>query len=653
MKTISKISLIIVIGLMGLVHHSTIASTTQLPIATFAKSASYLDVKISPDGDYLATRIESKGDIALVIFDRSDKKMLSSTRFTNGTQVGEFYWVSNDRLVMKQLEREAGSEQLNYYGQLYAVNADGSNRELIYGYNVTGKQTGSRLSKKDTTQGWADIIDILPQDDSHILISSTPWSKSKGIMPTVYKLNVENGKMNKVASGPVASANYITNQKGELTLSAGTLANGSTKVYRFVDGEKWQEVTEFDYGGDFTPVTMSSDSNSLYTLDNPKHDTTGLYKLNLTTGDYKQVYAEKDIDVTSVQLSINKRRVIAMRFDPDYPTYIMLDKASKEAAIFKNLVQQFPGQSIELTSHDKDGNLWVIYTSSAYSPGTYYLYDKKKNKIGRLFQAITKFPEPQMTEVVPIEFKSQDKLTIKGYITYTATEKQKPMPMVVLIHGGPVERDYWEYNSEVQMLASQGYRVLQINYRGSYGYGGKFLRAGDGHWGDTVQQDIIDGTRWAIAQNLAVKDKICIMGSSFGAYSALQSSLNAPDLFKCVVANAGIYDLTRLYTDGDIADLYTGKAYLQRTIGEDPAQLNAFSPVNHVNKLNAPVFIAHGNKDQRAPVEHAEALIKALKKHKKDYVYFNKNREGHGFANEQNVAEYYQSLSDFIQQHIN
>ena len=258
-----------------------------------------------------------------------------------------------------------------------------------------------------------------------------------------------------------------------------------------------------------------------------------------------------------------------MRFDSDYPTYIMLDKASIEAKIFKNLVQQFPGQSI------------------------------------------TKFPQQLMTESVPIEFKATDGKTIKGYITYTPTEKQSAMPMVVLVHGGPQGRDYREYNSELQLLASQGYRGLQINYRGSLGYGRNFLTAGDRHWGDNIQQDIIDGTRWAIKNKFAIKDKICIMGTSFGGYSAVQRAILAPDLYQCAVSNAGIYDLTKLYDEGDIAQYYTGKAFLERVIGKDHNQLRAFSPAYNAEKLAATVFIAHGRKNQRAPVEHAEVLIKA------------------------------------------
>ena len=651
MKTSYKYLIFISLSLIALTTNTIKVYANSVPIELFAKPASYLDVKISPDGKYLATRIQSKEDIALVIFSRADKKMLSSTKFTNGTQVGEFHWVSNQRLVMKQLEREQGSEQLFYYGQLYAVNADGSNRELIYGYNVQGEQTGSRLSKKDTTKGWAEFIDMLPNDDEHILISSTPWSKSQSILPSVYKLNVNNGKMNKVVTGPISDAQFITNNAGELTLSSGVLADGTKKVFKYAD-EKWLEVSNFNYGGDFSPITMSADSKYLYTLDNPEQDTLGLYKLNIATGDYQKVYSENTIDVSSVRTSINGRNVTAMRFDPDYPTYIMLDKTSTEAKIFKNLVQQFPGQSIQLTSHDKSGSLWVVYTSSAYSPGTFYLYDKKKNKIGLLFKSITKFPEQLMTESVPIEFKATDGKTIKGYITYTPTEKQSAMPMVVLVHGGPRDRDYWEYNSELQLLASQGYRVLQINYRGSFGYGKNFLTAGDRHWGDNIQQDIIDGTRWAIKNKFAIKDKVCIMGTSFGGYSAVQSAILAPDLYQCVVSNAGIYDLTKLYDEGDIAQYYTGKAFLERVIGKDDNQLRAFSPAYNAEKLKAPVFIAHGKKDQRAPVEHAEVLIKALKKYDKDYIYFNKNREAHGFANEQNLAEYYKSVIEFIGKNI-
>lgn len=178
------------------------------------------------------------------------------------------------------------------------------------------------------------------------------------------------------------------------------------------------------------------------------------------------------------------------------------------------------------------------------------------------------------------------------------------------------------------------------------------MAAGDRHWGDHVQQDIIAGTRWAIEQGKAKSGNICIMGASFGAYSALQSSVLEPDLYACAIGNAGVYDLQLMHKKGDIYSRYIGDKYLEQVIGIDDEELAKFSPVNHVAKIKAPLLIAHGKKDERAPFEHAEALTKALDKHNKPYELFVKRREAHGFYDVDNNVEFYEKALKFLGKHL-
>jgi dipeptidyl aminopeptidase/acylaminoacyl peptidase len=221
-----------------------------------------------------------------------------------------------------------------------------------------------------------------------------------------------------------------------------------------------------------------------------------------------------------------------------------------------------------------------------------------------------------------------------------------------LVHGGPIKRDYWGYNERVQALATNGYSVLQINFRGSAGYGESFEQAGYLQWGDEIQRDIIAGARWAIKEQRVKAGKICIMGKSFGAYSAVQSAILAPDLFACVVANAGVYDLSLMYKKGRFAERYGGSAFLEKVIGRDKSQLADFSPVNRIANLRAPILVAHGKQDERAPFTHAKRLRKALKKHGKEYEWFVKSREAHGFYNNENQVEYLQTTIKFLNKHL-
>ena len=220
-------------------------------------------------------------------------------------------------------------------------------------------------------------------------------------------------------------------------------------------------------------------------------------------------------------------------------------------------------------------------------------------------------------------------------------------------HGGPHGvRDTVHYDSTSQMLANNGLAVLKVNFRGSGGYGENFERAGHRKWGAEVQFDIIDGVKHLIDTGIADQGNICIMGASFGGYSALQSSIIEPDMFKCAIGVVGVYDLPLMFEEGDIQRRRAGTEYLHAVLGNDEKELKAFSPVHNIDKLKAPVLVVHGKEDERAPIEHAEHLIAAMEKHEHPYEYMEFKDEGHGFYNQEHRTKYYQKVLTFLNKHL-
>lgn len=223
---------------------------------------------------------------------------------------------------------------------------------------------------------------------------------------------------------------------------------------------------------------------------------------------------------------------------------------------------------------------------------------------------------------------------------------------MVFPHGGPASRDYWEYNAEAQFLANRGYAVLQVNFTGSTGYGKGFEEAGYRHWGDLIMEDIIDGTQWMIDIGVANKSKVCIMGVSFGGYSALMAPTIEPDLYKCAVSIVGVSDLELMWEEGDINETVFGRNYLMDAIGKDENELKMFSPVNRAHLLKAPVLLMQGGEDERVPEIHYEAMIDTLKKQNHSYETFYRANEGHGFYNEKNRIEYLKAIEKFLAKYI-
>jgi dipeptidyl aminopeptidase/acylaminoacyl peptidase len=611
----------------------------------------YQDAKISPDGKYLAVSVLVNNKMALVFVERTSMEKVGSAMFAGNSEVGEFIWVNNERVVIKVVVREPWLEQPQFYGELYAINYDSSRAEMIYGYQAGEMQTGSRLRKKKTIQGWGDIIDVLPNDPNHILIKSTKQTLSGEGLADIYKLDVYTGVIKReLGQAPVPFAHIFTNAQGELIAAVGTDRDNHQNLYLKQDNG-WQQVAKGVISNDMTPIAVSNSGKYLYTLDYVNNDIKGLYQLDLTDLTYHNIFTDKVVDITEVALSTHSHSVYAARVDEDYPAYILLDK-SEEALVFKDLLSFFPYSSIKITSKSLDGNFYVLYVSSDIDPGTLYLFDKDKNKLISLFKFKPELDNSEFAEMEPLKITASDGKTIYTYFTQAKGVKPGAIaPTVVLVHGGPHGvRDHWQFSAQVQYLALNGYSVLQVNYRGSAGYGRRYELAGNRAWGSLIQQDIYDAFTALVKQQKA--SKACIMGASFGAYSAIESATLFSDTYQCAVANAGIYDLELMYEEGDITHRRSGLSYLQQAIGTDAQVLKKMSPVNKVNKIKIPLLLAHGEHDKRAPIEHAERLRAALDKEKIAYQWFSIENEGHGFYNPVNQKRYMQQVKAFLDQHL-
>jgi len=621
--------------------------------SALARDLQYAEAKLSPDGTKLAVAIRSKGKRRLAVFNVSDFKLVGGADLGESREVGRYYWANNERLVMQIWERVGWKEEPEYRGELYAIDYDGSNGDVLFGYRASDNRTVTRLKKKESSYAWAYVISVLPNDDKHILIESTPMSSDGARISTVYKLNVYNGRLsNDKVVAPISYSSFITDREGNVRFASGIDKSDILKTFRRGDDE-WIEITN-DAGEDFEPLALNYSGDALFYLDREDGDKQGLFTLDLTTGERKTIYVDENVDISGVAYNADRSSVYALALNDGYPTYVMFNDAGEEAKLFKSLLATFQGYNIRITSRSRDRSLWVLYVSNDIDAGSYYLYNRKENKLGQLFANLDHIDINLMAESKPVTFASFDETPIPGYITYPLNMKvDEKVPLVTLVHGGPHgPRDYWSFDRDVQMLAAQGYAVLRVNFRGSGGYGNNFMHSGYRQWGGVIQKDIIAGTRWAIEQGNVDASKVCIMGASFGGYSAVMSPILAPDLFKCSVAHVGVYDLEMMYEEGDIPTRLWGEAYLNRAIGTDEQQLRAFSPVNHVDKLQAEVFIAHGEEDRRVPFEHALALRKQLDKHNKPYEWFVKSTESHGFYDEENREEYYENVARFLKKHL-
>jgi dipeptidyl aminopeptidase/acylaminoacyl peptidase len=623
----------------------------------FSRSAEFSHVKISPNGDYLSAITSKDGKYMLMVLDTKTKKPINLVRFPSNAQVGDYEWVNNERIVLAKEYLKGWSDHPIYYGELMAINADGSKAAYLFGYLGGEQQTGSHIKKNTPIRATAYILDPMPEDERYMLVKALPWgsggSNTLENLQQVYRVDVYKGTRKKISTAPIPYAHFLPDHDGEIRFVSGTHDYISSNLYYRQDDE-WVNTDKLNLNlDDISPIAFSDEPDNVYLLGSEDGQPKGIYQVNIKTGKKQLISQDKVVDPSNVWINRVNKKLYAVEYESGYPTYEVTDNENKLATTLKQLLGALPGHQVHLVSQTNDMSKLVIMAFNDRNPGDYYIFDTNTKKLEYLVSQKNWLDPDQMAEVKPIHFTSRDGTIIHGYLTLPHGKDPKNLPLIVNPHGGPHgPRDWWGFNAQNQMIASEGAAVLQVNFRGSGGYGKAFEHAGHQKWGSDIQYDIIDATQYVIDQGIANKDKICIVGGSFGGYSALQSPILAPDLFKCAIGFAGVYDLEVMFNEGDVQERRSGQRYLERVLGNDQKVLKAMSPSQNIDKLKAKLLLVHGGEDERAPIEQLEALEAGLKKHNYPYEKLVMDDEGHGFYNDEHKAKYYRQMLAFLKQNL-
>jgi dipeptidyl aminopeptidase/acylaminoacyl peptidase len=292
----------------------------------------------------------------------------------------------------------------------------------------------------------------------------------------------------------------------------------------------------------------------------------------------------------------------------------------------------------------------VVQVRSDTNPGEWYLFEREDGNLQPLFRRAEGIDPSRLATMEPLRFNTRDDLTVYGYLTSPpGRETARNLPVVVLVHGGPYfVRDRWQYDPTAQLLASRGYAVLQVNFRGSEGYGAAFEVAGYREWGGRMQDDLTDATRWLIARGIADPRRICILGTSYGGYAALMGAVREPDLYRCAIGHSGAYDLRLLFREGPLGESPFGRNFLKRVLGEDEDELARRSPITGLDAIKARLMLIAGGQDRTVPPLHSQNLHAALDQRGIAHEWLFRPSEGHGFYGEENRADLYRRLIEFL-----
>ena len=633
-----------------LVLGSMVLHAQPVSFADLAKHAQYKDVKISPDGKYLAATAVVKGQTVLALIRLADTKG-NLVRPLAQDDVTKFWWASPTRVLYQVGERVGGYDVPFATGELFAVNADGSGATTLFGYRRNGMSTGSHIQHATAEYGSAALIATIPDDPNHVLVSITPWSGTnlEGNMPSAFRMDVRNGDKTRMIVGPLRNAQFVADHQGRIRFAVGEDNDGNTKLYLHpLDRDGWQLMAEASGQRDL-PIGFNRDDSAAY-FTCPAPGGFGICRWIPQTQAMSLVWSNPTVEADGLLQGLADDSILGVGFMDGRSGTALFDPASTDAQTLLALMKQFPGESVRFVSGTRDGSLSVVLVEADADPGTFFLYDAKASKLTPLLARASWINPEQMARKQPFDFTARDGMKLHGYLSYPPGHSQdKNLPMVVLVHGGPFGiRDRWDYEPDVQAIATRGYAVLQVNYRGSGGYGYDYEHAGWREWGGKMQDDVTDATRWTIAKGIANAQRICIFGGSYGGYAALEGAVKEPDLYKCTIGYVGVYDLPLMYHRGDIPQSSFGEEYLKRQLGDDMTVLASHSPINQLGALKARVMLIVGGEDKRVPPIQGLSLHQALAARGIAHEWLFKPDEMHGFYNQANNTELYTKLLQFL-----
>ncbi|MET0254753.1 MAG: S9 family peptidase [Luteibacter sp.] len=630
---------------------STAAGAADLiPVADFARRMPLTEPSLSPDGQYVSMAFHDPDgkNHGLAIYKVTDMSKPSTLiRMPPYETPAGMTWASNTRLVVARGKVDGSIGATSYTGELMAIDVDGKNADYLFGYESFGKRAATRALDR----GWGTIEGRPTEANGHFYMRATLWNDQG--RSTLYDVDAQSSARKLLADIGERDMDFMIAPDGTPRFAFGTDDNFKWVVFHR-EGSGWTRIPSTAQQLHFVPIAKVAGSERIYANFSPNGRGGEMVEQDEDGGNVKVIRKDDFSSVSSAGLwTPAPLRPFGTIATTGIPKVEYIDPQAPIAKLHMALSAKFPGNVVRFIDWSQDGGELMFEVAGDREPGRYMLIDTHTYKVTKLFDAKPWVDPSKMSERRPLRFKASDGTELEAILTFPKGRPEANLPMVLLPHGGPHGiADDWYYETDAQFLANRGYLVLQVNYRGSGGRGRAFEEAGYLKWGTRIQEDLIDGVKWAIAQNYADPKRVCVFGASFGGYSALMVPARAPGMFKCAVAYDGIYDLDMMYNKGDIQQKKLGESYLTRVIGRDQADLAANSPTHLADKIDVPVFLIHGEDDQRAPFAQFKAMRAALDAAHKPYETLTKPDERHGFVKPANIEELYSRLEAFLEKNI-
>jgi dipeptidyl aminopeptidase/acylaminoacyl peptidase len=618
---------LIVLAALGAASFAWAKEAPLIPMKDFFRNPEKVYFQLSPNGAYLAFLQPWQSRLNVHVQKIGEE---TATRVTEATarDVAGYAWKGNERIIY--ILDKGGDENF----RLYAVNIDGTNPKDLTPFEKVR----------------VEIVDILEDNPTEMLIS---MNKRNPQLFDVYRINVNTGEMIQIAENPGNIAGWTTDNAGLLRVATTSDGVNTSLLYRKTEADSFRTIVTTSFKEQIAPLYFTFDDTQLYVSSNIDRDKSAIFRYDVENGKFLDlIYEHPEVDVDRILRSKLRKVVTGVAYLTDKMHYQFFD--DQRRGLQERLEQLLPGVEVAVAGMSKDETKTLVVTYTDRSQGTYYFYDRATDKLTKLVDISPWIEEANMAPMKPVQYTSRDGLTIHGYLTLPIGVEPKNLPVVVNPHGGPWYRDRWGFNPEVQFLANRGYAVLQMNFRGSTGYGKAFWEASFKQWGRTMQDDITDGVQWLIKEGIADPKRVAIYGGSYGGYATLAGLAFTPDLYACGVDYVGVSNLfTFMNTFPPYWEL--GRKMVYEMVGDpekDKDLMTAASPFFHADKIKAPLLVAQGANDPRVNKAESDQIVDALKARGIDVPYIVKDNEGHGFMLEENRFDFYRAMEAFLGKHL-
>ena len=601
-----------------------------IPVEDFFRNPEKASFRVSPDGQYFSFRAPWKNRMNLFVQKIGETEAMQITQDTV-RDIGMHIW-KGDRI-------------------LYSRDINGDENFIVFSASIDGKDVKALTPEKGVRAGILDDLHNIAGMEKSVMVQMNQRN------PEVfdpYLVDVETGKMKQLVDNKENYEGWTTDHDGVIRLAYKTDGVNNLIFHRANEKEPFKLIMTTGFKDSFNPLFFTFDNKNLYVASNLNgRDKTAIVEWDLAAGkEIKEIFANKEYDVRSLDYSRKRKVITSVYFTSWKEEQVHLDEVTK--ARFEKLQTKFPGYEVFVYGENDNEDKFMVWTGNDRMPGKYSFYDEAADQLTEMATLYPWLNESQLAEMKPIKYTSRDGLTIHGYLTLPKGREAKALPVVVNPHGGPWARDEWGYNNEAQLLANRGYAVLQMNFRGSTGYGREFWEKSFKQWGKAMQNDITDGVEWLVKEGIADPARVAIYGGSYGGYATLAGITFTPDLYACAIDYVGV---SNLFTFMNTVPPYWEpfKKMMYEMVGDpklDSLAMREASPVFHVDKIKCPLFIAQGATDPRVNKAESDQVVEALKARGVEVQYMVKDNEGHGFRNEENRMEFYKAMEAFLDQHI-